>query len=279
MKQLAILCLLLLAIGAFAQFGGFFKNLQNNPNAQNNENGGDSVTKFFKMGQDAGNVLKGVNGIGLQEEETIGNSVAVQIVSRYGGLVRDPEITSRVNLIGKSLARYCERPELNFHFGVLNSPTVNAFSAPGGYVFITRGLYDMMQNDDQLAGVLGHEIEHVAKKHALKIIARGEFLQGVAGLTSDIGAAKGKRDLTLYSQSIGQLSDLIMEKGFDPQTEYIADASGSQLAATVGYAPDGLRQCLQELQKHETPGAAFFPTHPPLQSRIAKLQAIEIAGN
>jgi len=279
MKKLATFCLLLLAFGAFAQFGGFFKNLQSNTNAQNNADGGNKVANFFKMGLDAGNVLKGVNGIGLQEEATIGNSVAVQIVSRYGGLVRDPEITRRVNLIGKSLARSCERPELNFRFGVLNSPTVNAFSAPGGYIFITRGLYDMTQSDDQLAGVLGHEIEHVAKKHALKIIARGQFLQGVAGLTSDIGAANGKRNLTGYSQSIGQLSDLIMEKGFDPQTEYIADASGSQLAATVGYAPDGLRQCLQELQKHETAGATFFPTHPPLQSRIAKLQSNETARN
>jgi predicted Zn-dependent protease len=279
MKRLAIIWLLLLACGAFAQFGGFFKNLQNNQSAPTDNSGGNSVTRFFQIGQDAGNVLKGVNGIGLQEEATIGNSVAVQIVSRYGGLVRDPEITRRVNLIGKSLARYCERPELNFHFGVLNSPTVNAFSAPGGYVFITRGLYDMAQNDDQLAGVLGHEIEHVAKKHALKIIARGEFLQGVAGLTTDIGAANGNRDLTRYSQSIGQLSDLIMQKGFDPQTEYIADASGSQLGGTVGYAPDGLRQCLEELQKHETPGAVFFPTHPPLESRIAKLQANETASN
>lgn len=279
MKKFATLCLLLLAFGSLAQFGGFLKNLQNNQSASSDANSGNGVAKFFQFGKDAGNVLKGVNGIGLQEEATIGNSVAVQIVSRYGGLVRDPEITRRVNLIGKSLAGSCERPELNFEFGVLNSPTVNAFSAPGGYVFITRGLYDMAQNDDQLAGVLGHEIEHVAKKHALKIIARGEFLQGVAGLTSDIGAAKGKSDLTGYSQSIGQLSDLIMQKGFDPQTEYIADASGSQLAATVGYAPDGLRQCLQELQKHETPGTTVFPTHPPLQSRIAKLQADETARN
>ncbi|HEY1662938.1 MAG TPA: M48 family metalloprotease [Verrucomicrobiae bacterium] len=279
MKKFATLGLLLLAFGAFAQFGGFFKNLQSNTNTQNNGNGGGQLAGFFKIGQDAGNVLKGANGIGLQEEETIGNSVAVQIVSRYGGLVRDPVITRRVNLIGKSLARSCERPELNFHFGVLNSPTVNAFSAPGGYVFITRGLYDLIQNDDELGGVLGHEIEHVAKKHALKIIARGEFLQGVAGLTSDAGAVGGKRDLTQYSQSVGQLSNLIIEKGFDPQTEYIADASGSQLAATVGYAPDGLRQCLQELQKHETAGATFFPTHPPLQDRITKLQANETARN
>ena len=279
MKKIATLGLLLLALGAFAQFGGFFKNLQSNTNAQSNGNGGSQIGQFFKFGQDAGNVLKGANGIGLQEEATIGNSVAVQIVSRYGGLVRDAAITRRVNLIGKSIARSCERPELNFHFGVLNSPTVNAFSAPGGYVFITRGLYDLIQNDDQLGGVLGHEIEHVAKKHALKIIARGEFLQGIAGLASDAGAVGGKRDLTRYSQSVGQLSDLIMQKGFDPQTEYIADASGSQLAATVGYAPDGLRQCLQELQKHETAGVTFFPTHPPLQDRIAKLQSYEIANN
>jgi predicted Zn-dependent protease len=264
---------LIVTIGAFAPLGCSLKGkLQGNPR---NPGG----IRPLKVLSDLGNVLKGVNGIGLQEEMTIGNSVAVQIISRYGGLVRDPQITRRVNLIGKSLALYCERPELNFRFGVLNSDTVNAFSAPGGYVFITRGLYDMIQNDDQLAGVLGHEIEHVAKKHALKIIAGREFFQGISGLASDVARADGKRDLTRYRQSIGNLTGVIVGKGFDRQTEYVADASGSQLAATVNYAPDGLRQCLMELKNHETPSRAFFPTHPPLKDRIEKLQALETGGH
>src|SRR4051812_15786883 len=85
--------------------------------------GNIDVTKIAK---DLGTTAHGFAGIGLQEEKTIGNSVAVEIVSRYGGLVRDEAMTRRINLIGKSIARYSSRPELTYRFGVLNSTTVNA---------------------------------------------------------------------------------------------------------------------------------------------------------
>jgi len=266
---------LMAAVGAFAQFG-FLQKFQVNTN--NSGSLDSKVSSIKNIFGNAGKVLKGVSGIGLQEELTIGNSVAVQIVTKYGGLVRDEAITKRVNLVGKSLAYYCDRPDLNFRFGVLNSPTVNAFSAPGGYVFITRGLYDLVQNNDQLAGVLAHEITHVTRKHALKIIARGQFFEGVGGLASDAGTIAKKSDLTRYSQGVGQITTTLFEKGFDPQTEFDADEGGFKLAATVGYAPDGLEQCLQTLKQHEAPNVTIFPTHPPLDKRIGKLQSYQTSG-
>jgi len=266
---------LTVTIGAFAQFG-FLQKLQGNSNASDNQ--GSKVSSIKNMFSDAGKVLKGVGGIGLQEELTIGNSVAVQIVSKYGGLVRDPAINRRVNLVGKSLAYYCDRPDLNFRFGVLNSPTVNAFSTPGGYVFITRGLYDLIQNNDQLAGVLAHEITHVTRKHALKIIERGQFFEGITGLASDAGTVSKKPDLTRYSKGVDQITTTLFEKGFDPQTEFDADKGGFNLAATVGYAPNGLEQCLQTLQQHESPNMTVFPTHPPLDKRIEKLESYQAGG-
>jgi beta-barrel assembly-enhancing protease len=266
---------LMAAVGAFAQFG-FLDKLQGITNSSPGQDG--KISSIKNMFGSAGKVLKGMAGIGLQEELTIGNSVAVQIVAKYGGLVRDEAITRRVNLVGKSLACYCDRPELNFHFGVLNSPTVNAFSTPGGYVFITRGLYDMIQNDDQLAGVLAHEITHVTRKHALKIIERGQFFEGVTGLTSEAGAMAKKADLTRYSQGVGQITTTLFEKGFDPQIEFDADKGGFTLAATVGYASNGLEQCLQTLQQHESPNTTIFPTHPPLDKRIQKLESYQAGG-
>ena len=270
---------LMMAFGAFGQLGSFFKNLQNDPPPPNNPDNEQKFSKMLQMGQDAGKMMKGMAGISLQEEMTIGNSVAVQIVSHYGGLVRDPAVTRRVNLIGKSLARYCDRPGLNYCFGVLNSETVNAFSAPGGYVFITRGLYNTAQNDDQLAGVLGHEITHITARHALNIIRRQDFIQGGTDLFAQAGGPNSKKLMSIYSGGIGKITITLFETGFGQSQEYKADAKGSQLAATVNYAPDGLRQCLQELQEHETPGTAVFPTHPPIQSRIAKLQSTESAAN
>src|SRR3954471_3514725 len=179
MKKIIFFIVWFVAVAAFAGFS--LGNL-----------GNIDITKVVK---DTGKVIHSTAGIGLQEEKTIGNSVAVEIVSRYGGLLRDETITRRVNLVGRSVARYCDRPELTYRFGILNSPTVNAFSAPGGDIFITKGLYDIIQNNDQLAGVLAHEITHVTARHALKIIERGERLEGFAGLASDTGAAMKKADL------------------------------------------------------------------------------------
>jgi len=230
--------------------------------------GNIDVTKVVKSGAE---VWHGWKGIGLQEEKTIGNSVAVEIVSRYGGLLRDETITRRINLVGKSVARYCSRPELTYRFGVLNSTTINAFSAPGGDVFITKGLYDLIQNDDQLAGVLAHEITHVSERHALTIIESTEKREGILGLGEAAGTAFKKVDIAKYGPLVNSGVKVICETGFDPKTEYAADLGGSRLAATVGYAPNGLEQALKTLQTHESGKVTFFPTHPTLKKRIAKL--------
>jgi predicted Zn-dependent protease len=222
----------------------------------------------FKAAKDVGSLVKGTVGIGLKEENSIGGAVAIEIVARFGGVWKDAAATQRVNLIGKSLTRYCDRQELNFKFGLLNSDTINAFSAPGGYVFITKGLYDLVgDNDDQLAGVLGHEITHVTQRHALKIIERGDMLSGV----SDLAAMKSD-DFAKFSGAVNSVTTTLFEKGFDPKTEYAADKGGRALAALTGYAPGGLRAVLIRLKMGgASKASAIFPTHPPLAKRIARL--------
>ena len=255
-----------LGTAAFAlDLGGLSKALNNT----------DKLKKGLETAKDAGKVLKGVAGIGPEEERIIGDSVALEIVGKYGGLVRDEDIMRRVNLVGRSLARYSDRPELSWRFGVLDSEAINAFSAPDGYVFITRGLYALADNDDALAAILGHEIAHITGKHALNIVARNEaFSAGFNQLVQRSGEAR-QVDNQLKQVNLG--ADLIVktlfEKGFDPQTEYAADAVGRQLAVTTGYAPGGLRAVLTRLQGtsagHENP----FSTHPPLTERLKRLPA------
>ena len=226
----------------------------------------------FKAAKDAGTFVKGVAGIGLKEENSIGGAVAIEIVARFGGAWKDAAATRRVNIIGKSLTRYCDRPELNFKFGLLNSDTINAFSAPGGYVFITRGLYELVgDNDDQLAGVLGHEITHVTQRHALKIIERGDIISGGLSGVSDATAAKNDNFAELTGV-VNEVTTTLFEKGFDPKTEYAADKGGRALAALTGYAPGGLRATLIRLKLGgANKSTAIFPTHPPLAKRIARL--------
>ena len=226
----------------------------------------------FKIAKDIGNVAKGINGIGLKEENSIGGAVAIEIVARFGGVWKDAAATQRVNIIGKTLARYCDRQELNFKFGLLNSDTINAFSAPGGYVFITKGLYDLVgDNDDQLAGVLGHEITHVTQRHALRIIERGQALSGGFSAVSDVTAAKSDNYAALTGV-VNVATTTLFEKGFDPKTEYAADKGGRALAALTGYAPGGLRATLIRLQMGGTnKNTVIFPTHPSLEKRIKRL--------
>ena len=224
--------------------------------------------------KDAKKMVKGAAGIGPEEEKIIGDSVALEIVGKYGGLVRDDAAMHRINLVGRALARYSARPELAWRFGVLASDTVNAFSAPDGYVFITQGLYALADSDDALAAILGHEIAHIADRHALKIVERGEFLSGFSSQLSARSSQVREIDAKMQQfvdASTGKIMETLFTVGFDPQTEYEADHDGRQLAALTGYAPGGLRGVLVQLQKRGGDPKAVFSTHPPLKERIKRL--------
>jgi predicted Zn-dependent protease len=236
-------------------------------------NNADKLKKGFDTAKDATKVLKGLAGIGPEEEKVIGDSVALEIVGKYGGLVRDEAVMQRVNLVGRSLARYSERPELNWRFGVLDSPGVNAFSAPDGYVFITRGLYELADSDDTLAAILGHEIAHITGKHALTIVARNDAFN--AGMNQLVQRSGDVRTVDAQLKQVNLGASLIVktlfEKGFDPTTEYSADIVGRQLAVTTGYAPGGLRAVLARLRDTSAGKQTAFSTHPPLAERIKRL--------
>ena len=248
-------------------FGGLTKGL-------------DTLKKGLDTAKDASKVAKGAAGIGPEEEKMIGDSVALEVVGTYGGLVRDEAIVRRVNLVGRALARYSDRPTLEWRFGVLNSDQVNAFSAPGGYVFITRALYEQAPSDDLLAGILAHEIGHITGKHALNIIRRDELMAGGGSLLDkysgdyrEARSAAGQVDAQLqqFDIGVGKITKQLLEKGFDAPTEFKADQTGHDLAKLTGYAPGGLRAVLTSLQKAGGKSKAVFSTHPPLADRLQKL--------
>lgn len=246
------------ATAAWAQFGGLDLN---------------KLKKGVDTLKDGTKVLKGVTGFTPEEERDMGDTVALELISRYGGVVRDEAITKRVNLVGRSLARYSSRSELNWRFAVLDSDTVNAFSAPDGYVFITKALYEQAPSDDLLAAILSHEIAHITGKHALNIVARSEAF---GALTKQVSERSGKvRDANAVLRQLNLSTDLILktllEKGFDPQTEFAADMTGHNLTATCGYAPGGLRAVLVQLQAKGGDRKKTFSTHPPLADRIKRL--------
>ncbi|MFP5418655.1 MAG: M48 family metalloprotease, partial [Gammaproteobacteria bacterium] len=111
----------------------------------------------------------------LEEEVRIGRQIAGNLLGAVP-LVRDDALQRYVNLVGNWVAQQSGRNEVTWRFGVLDTEAINAFAAPGGYVFVTKGLYRMLDNEAELAGVLGHEIAHITKKHHLKVLKQSTLI-------------------------------------------------------------------------------------------------------
>jgi len=226
----------------------------------------NALQKVKKTKDETARVAKGASGLSLEEEIAIGDAVAVAIVSRYGGVWRDEDATRRVNLVGRALAQYALRQDLQWRFGLLDSDAINAFSAPGGRVFITRGLYELPLSDAELAGVLAHEIIHIDQRHAIDIIARGEFWGGVTGLLADNNAS-----YAAFESVVGETENLILDEGFDAGKEFEADQGGRELALVTGYPPGGLRAVLITIDSAQEEPGEVFSTHPSTEKRLERL--------
>ncbi len=165
------------------------------------------------------------------------------------------------------MASQSERPDLPWHFGVIQSDDVNAFAAPGGYVFVTLGLYRLLQNEADLAGVLGHEVGHVIRKHHLKILQQSKLVDaGSRALSKQVGSDK-------LQQLIGSGAEIVA-RSLDKDAEFEADRIGVVLATRAGYDAYGLPSVLQQIghfAKDDGSIALLFKTHPHPDDRLAKL--------
>ena len=117
------------------------------------------------------------------EETQIGRQLAGNLLGA-APLAKDDKLQRYVNRVGRWVASQSERPDLKWHFGVLEAPDLNAFALPGGYVFVTRGLVELMADESELAGVLAHEIAHVMLQHHLKVLKQGQAISLIGDLFS-----------------------------------------------------------------------------------------------
>jgi predicted Zn-dependent protease len=202
------------------------------------------------------------------EEIQLGREIVGNILGA-APLVKDPALQKYVNQVGRWVASQSERPYLPWHFGVIESEDLNAFAAPGGYVLITKGLYRQLKNESELAGVLGHEIGHVIKKHQLKLLQKQQLLSMGAGLLS---GKLGKENPTVQ-KVVGSGAE-ISARSLDKSAEYEADRIGVVLAGRAGYEPFGLPEVLQTIGhagKDDGRVALLFKTHPHPDDRLATL--------
>ena len=203
-----------------------------------------------------------------KDEIEIGRELSGRVLG-VQPLVNDPELQAYVNHVGRWIASHSERPDLPWRFGVIDHGLVNAFAMPGGFILITRGLYEILDNEAQLAGVLGHEIAHVVRRHHVTLMQQGKGVAIIAKLAQSQAGNKG----ALVRELIGTGATMIT-RGLDRSAETEADQMGVVLAARAGYSPYGLVEVLHKLavRKPDDPGVKIlFATHPSPRERLTSL--------
>lgn len=214
------------------------------------------------------------------QEISLGLQSAPQMAQEMGGEVasNDPRVLE-VQEIGNFLVENTEakKSPWQFQFHLLkDSETINAFALPGGQIFITLGLYDKLQNQAQLAGVLSHEMGHVIERHTAEHMAKsqlGQFL--VIAFGTGVGSSGGQQsgqDPTMIAQMVNQMIQL----RFSRSDESEADTWGLKLMEEVGYDPNSMIDVMNILKKASGSGGGtpeIFQTHPNPDLRIERIQA------
>ncbi len=238
------LALLMSAAPTYAQLGGLGNTLKK---AQEQKQRLDDLT------------------ISEAEERQIGEDVSAKIRQRFG-VAQDPAIHKYVTLVGMTLAKESERPNLNWTFIVLDTEGVNAFASPGGLVHITRGALGLATNEAELAGVLGHEIGHVVRKHTVNAIKKSNAVK--------MGSEAAGSRSAILSNLANRAYEMVLENNFDRGDELDADRVGVALTLKAGYAGKALGDFLTSLNdrnKNQTERNGLFASHPEMRERITKI--------
>lgn len=199
--------------------------------------------------------------ISEQDEMKLGRDNHAKFEQEFGGRYNNPPVQQYVNSIGMSLARYAGRPNLDWQFHVLASDQINAFAVPGGYIYITQGLLYRLNNEAQLAGVLGHEAGHIKHRHSVEQIQKAQIAQGSAGVAGVVGAVFGVGGVGDLVGVAAQLS--LLKYGRDQERE--ADFSGLNYMSQGGWNPQGIVQTMQILKAASGPSGgqpSFLLSHP-----------------
>ncbi len=268
MKNGSVLLIIILggwSFSASAQFGGF------------------NLNKLIDKGA---KVFEATKDITEAEEINMGDGIAAMILGA-SPLHADQNLQRYVNRVGRWVATQSSRPDLPWAFGVLDTPTVNAFALPGGKVFVSIGLVKRLTNESELAGVLAHEIAHVMQKHQVQAIqssrkaAVGQAILQEQASERIARTSAGQNALTgaLSNAAAGEAIEFVKNGAFlrplDKALEYEADRIGATLAARAGYDPYGLVSAIQILSglKFEDSGVSLMmSTHPTPNDRLIELE-------
>ncbi|MGD9610152.1 MAG: M48 family metalloprotease [Desulfovibrionaceae bacterium] len=239
------------------------------------------------VGDYATSAVKGVTAIAHasedftpEQEYYIGRAVGATLLTRYHPL-NDPRANAYVNEVGQALAMFSDMPQTfgGYHFLIMDSPEINAFAAPGGLIFITRGMLRCCSGENALAAVLAHEIAHVQGKDALRAIKRSRVTEAFTIIGGEAVKHAVGGDLaqltSIFTDSIGDIMGTMVNNGYSKTLEYQADKTAITILTRTGYDAAGLPDMLTEMQKRLTPGGLdFAKTHPAPADRITQLASL-----
>lgn len=202
----------------------------------------------------------------VAQERTIGLEES-QKIEKTMGLVNDPTLTGYVDQVGQRLAKHSPRQDVAYHFHVVEMVEPNAFALPGGYVYVSRGLLTLLNSEDELANVMGHEIGHVAARHAVQRMTAAAPLGILTGITS---FATGIVSSTLGKavSDVGGFANSAILAPYGRGQEREADEVGLAMAARSGWNPKAMSTMLRTLEREQTfergaPGKTSFLNTPP----------------
>jgi MAF protein len=198
------------------------------------------------------------------KEVAMGAAIDKQVREEYKA-AEDPLMQKRVEDIGKKIASVCDRKEITYHFAVLQDDEVNAVSLPGGYVYVNSGLIEKVSSDDELAGVIAHEVGHIVARHSIKKLQAYQMYSILRLLTV----------ATPQTAQAGAAADLAFEElllGYGREDELLADQLGARYSKLAGYDPQGMISFLNKLQevnrRQPLRPRSYYKTHPYIPDRI-----------
>jgi len=224
----------------------------------------------------SGSFARGSLAMTVEEEKKLGKTILLQI-ERQGGLVNDPTIYVFINRIGYSIVRELGFTPFDFRFYVVKADDPNAFAVPGGYIFVTTGLIVLAENEQEIAGVLGHEISHVTGRHLDKMMDKAKRLSLVTLAGMILGALAGRGGAgTGAAVATGMATGETLALKYSREYETDADQNGLYRMVKAGYDPNGLISFFNRLYRISLTAGPKVPTyllnHPGIEDRIVLLE-------
>jgi beta-barrel assembly-enhancing protease len=214
-----------------------------------------------------------INGVQVYQLSNMSNSQEVDlgkginnelIKSGQVKLFENAELTSYVNEIGQNMAEVSDRPDIPYTFQVVDDDGVNAFATMGGFVYVTTGLIEAADNEAELAGVIGHEIGHIAGRHAVAQMRQAAIAQGITGA---LGVNR--------NQLVNIGTQIALQLPASRSDEYEADQHGFYSMGRAGYDQTGMVTFMQKLAQQGGSPPEFLSTHPDSRNRVTALQQLD----